>query len=135
MLNLLFSSNGNLSSWDICVLPEGIVNSPPEEVVVSPAVPPVCAIEDIGLIGLELNGEVVGAGAGNANIDVGVTDELKRDGDEICPGTEKDDAEGIKILGEINGVNEDPKAVGVKAGICGANLLVRVEVFKRLEEV
>lgn len=86
-LFVTLTSNGNLSSWDICVLPEGIVNSPPEEVVVSPAVPPVRAIEDKGLIGLELNVEVVGAGAGNATVDVGVADELKRDGDEICPGT------------------------------------------------
>lgn len=84
---------------------------------------------------------VLGAGAGNANIDG--SDELKRDGDEACLNTEGDDDEVVKRLGEVErgkvdeviGIDEVLEPLKLKDGICGANIFDGVEVLKRLEDV
>lgn len=84
---------------------------------------------------------VLGAGAGNANVDG--SDELKRDGDEACLNTEGDDDEVVKRLGEVErgkvdeviGTDEVLEPVKLKDGICGANIFDGVEVLKRLEDV
>lgn len=66
-------------------------------------------------------------------------DEVKRDGDEVCPKPEGDD-DGLKVLvevespkvDELNGVDDVPKPVEGKDGVFGVNKLGPVAVLKGL---